>query len=231
MSSENAFNKRLTTESTMDKVEGLLEHFNLPPKAIDFIRANQKLIRIVIAVVVIIVVAWSLYSSHIERVREEAASALSLARQAEPAAQAEALRNVYQEYGNTSSALWAKIELAHIAMKDGAFADASTQYTSILDEVEETNPLYPLTLFSLAQSLEAEKRYQDASARYDLLKGIKGFEYLGYAGMGRLEEAQGNADKAIAVYNNFLLTIADDPAFAQPRIDIEAKVSRLKAQQ
>ena len=28
--SESAFNKRLTEETAMDKVEGLLEHFNLP---------------------------------------------------------------------------------------------------------------------------------------------------------------------------------------------------------
>lgn len=231
MSSESAFNKRLTNESTMDKVEGLLEHFNLPPKVIDFIRRHQKLIRIIIAVIVIIVVSWSLYGSHIEKVREEAASALSLARQADSASQAEAFKKVYQEYGSTSSALWAKVELAHMAMKDGSFADASTQYTAILGEVEEASPLYPLILFSLAQALEGEKKYQDASGRYDLLKGMKGFEYLAYSGLGRLEEAQDNVDKAIAVYNNFLLTIADDPAFDQARMDVEARVSRLKARQ
>lgn len=231
MSSESAFNKRLTTESTMDKVEGLLEHLNLPPKVIDFIRAHQKLIRIIIAVIVIIVVSWSLYSSHSERVREEAASALSLARQADPGSQAEAFRNVIKEYGGTSSALWAKVEVAHMAMKGGSFADASAQYGAILAEVKETNPLYPLILFSLAQALEGEKKYQEASDRYDLLKGINGFEYLAYTGLGRLEEAQDNVDRAIAVYNNFLMTIADDPAFAQARIDIETKISRLKARQ
>lgn len=231
MSSDSAFNKKLTTESTMDKVEGLLEHFNLPPKVIDFIRANQKVIRIVIAVVVIIVVAWSLYDSYSEGRRQDAASALSLARQAEPSAQAEALTSVYQEYDGTKSALWAKVELAHIAMKDGAFADASKQYAGLLAEIKDTNPLYPLILFSLAQSLEAEKRYQDSSTHYDLLKAVKGFEYMGYAGLGRLEEAQGNNEKAIAVYNNFLLAIADDPAFAQAKVDIEAKVGRLKARQ
>ncbi|MFW2367614.1 MAG: tetratricopeptide repeat protein, partial [Desulforhopalus sp.] len=182
MSSESAFDKRLTNESTMDKVEGLLEHFNLPPKVIDFIRANQKVIRIIIAIIVIVVVAWSLYNSHNKRVREEAASALSLARQAEPSAQAEAFRQVYEEYGSTSSALWAKIELAHIAMKDAAYNDASKQYASILGEVKMTNPLYPLILFSLAQSLEGEKLYGQAASQYDLLKAVKGFEYLGYAG-------------------------------------------------
>ncbi len=39
MASESAFNKKLTAETNMDKVEGLLEHFNLPPKVIDFIRS------------------------------------------------------------------------------------------------------------------------------------------------------------------------------------------------
>lgn len=231
MASESAYNKRLSAETTMDKVEGLLEHFNLPPKVIDFIRAHQKSIRIIIAFIVVVVVSWSLYSSYTEKVREEAASALSLARQADPSSQAEAFKNVIKDYGGTSSALWAEIELAHMAMKNGSYADASTQYAAILAEVKEANPLYPLTLFSLAQALEAEKKYQEASVKYDLLQGIKGFEYLAYAGLGRLEEAQGNVDKALAVYNNFLLTIADDPSFAQARSEIEAKISRLKARQ
>lgn len=231
MSSESAFNKRLRKESTMDKVEGLLEHFNLPPKAIAFIRKNKNIISVAIAAVVLAVVSWSLYDSYTERVREEAASALSLAREEDPSVQAEAFRKVYETYPSTSAALWARVELAHLAMKDGAFEDASRKYGEIITEIKENNPLYPLVLFSFAQSLEGEKRFQEAAVQYDLLKDFKGFELLAYSGRARLEEAQDNFDEAIATYNNFLLAVGENLSYAQMRGEIEEKIARLKARQ
>ena len=47
----------------------------------------------------------------------------------------------------------------------------------------------------------------------------------------RIEEVQGNTDKAIAVYNNFLLSAGDDPSQAQARVVVEEKIARLKAKQ
>jgi predicted negative regulator of RcsB-dependent stress response len=231
MASESAFNKRLTEETKMDKVEGLLEHFNLPPKAIDFIRTNQRMIQIGIAAIVIAVVCWSLYGSYRARITEEASSALSIALQGEQDMQAEALRAVADKYGSTSSALWARVELAHLDMKKGSFGDASKKYEAILPDVKTSNPLYPLVLFSLGQSMEGDKRYPEAFAQYDLLKNIKGYENIAYVGMGRLEEAQGNTDKAISIYNNFILYMGDEPSFSQARAEINTKIARLKAKQ
>ncbi|MGW8193424.1 MAG: tetratricopeptide repeat protein [Desulforhopalus sp.] len=228
MSSESAYNKRLSGESTMDKVEGILEHFNLPPKVIDFIRKNKNVIIVVTTVVVVAIVSWALYDSYSGRMREEAASALSLARQGDPSGQDAAFRKVYEQYPNTSAALWARIEQAHLALKNGKISEASNIYGELLTKIEKNNPLYPLLLFGEAQALEGEKRYQDASAKYDQLKEFKGFEYLAYSGMGRLEEAQDNVDGAIAVYNNFLLAVADDPAYTQARNETEEKIARLK---
>lgn len=230
MAGESAFDKKLSAETHMDKVEGLLEHFNLPPKVIDFIRINQRLIQLGIAVVVIAVVFWSLYGSYRERIREEASSSLSLALQSEEAGRAEALRAVADKYASTSSALWARVELAHLDMQKGLFDEASKQYQAILPDVKTSTPLYPLIIFSLAQSLEGAKRYQESFNQYDLLKDIKGFEQVAYTGMGRIEEAQGNGEKAIAIYNNFLLSLGDDPAFSQAQAEINAKIARLKAQ-
>lgn len=231
MASESAFDKRLTAETNMDKVEGLLEHFNLPPKVIDFIRANQRMIQIGIAAIVIAVVFWSLYGSYRERINEEASTALSMALQADKATQAAALNAVVDKYDSTSSALWARIELGHLDMKNGSFSAASKKYESILPDVKASNPLYPLVLFSLAQSLEGDKRFQEASGQYDILKDIKGYERIAYTGMARLEEAQGNVEKAIVNLNNFLLYMGDDPSFSQDRMEINAKIARLKALQ
>ena len=230
MAGESAFDKKLSAETNMDKVEGLLEHFNLPPKVIDFIRTNQRLIQLGIAVVVIAVVFWSLYGSYRERIRDEASSSLALALQSEEAARADALRAVADKYGSTSSALWARVEHAHLDMQKGFFDEASKQYQAILPDVKTSTPLYPLIIFSLAQSLEGAKRYQEAFSQYDLLKDNKGFEQMAYTGMGRIEEAQGNSEKAIAIYNNFLLSLGDDPAFSQTKAEINAKIARLKAQ-
>ncbi len=229
MGSESAFNKKLTAETQLDKVEGLLEHLNLPPKVIDFIRAHHRAIQVALAVVVIAVVVWSLYGSYRERITEEASTALSAALAEKPDKEADALRAMADKYGSTSSALWAKVELAHLDMKKGAYGDASKKYAALLTDLQKSNPLYPLVIFGLAQSLEADKQYQQAGAEYDRLKNIKGYEQIGYIGMGRLEEAQGNIDKAIAIYNDFLLSLGDDPSSAQVKAEINAKVSELKA--
>lgn len=229
MASDSAFNKRLNAETTLDKVEGLLEHFNLPPRTIRFIRANLKLIQFAIAVLVAAIVFWSLYSSYQDRQREEGASALSKAMIESQDGQAEALRKVAEEFASTSSALWANIELAHLDMQKGAFTDAGEKYRKVLSEINNSSPVYPLVLFSLAQSLEADKKFPEADKEYDLLKNYKGYEHIAYSAMGRLEEVQGNSEKAIAVYNNFLLSIGDDPSFAQAKEQIEGKIARLKA--
>lgn len=231
MASESAFNKRLTAETTMDKVEGLLEHFNLPPKAITFIRANQRIIQISLAIIIVAVVFGSLYSSYRAKVREDASSALAKAMKQTDDTRAAALGKVVEEYGSTSSALWAKIELGHLDMKNGSFADAGDKYRKVLADLKKANPLYPLVLFSIAQAFEADKKYAEATAQYDILKGFKGFEHIGYTGMGRIEESQGNIDKALAIHNNFLLSIGDDPSLAQAREEITAKIARLKARQ
>jgi predicted negative regulator of RcsB-dependent stress response len=230
MAGENAFDKKLGAETHMDKVEGLLEHLNLPPKAIDFIRNNQRLIQVGIAIIVIAVVFWSLYGSYREKIREEASSALSLALRSDQEAKPEALRAVADEYAGTSSAIWARVELAHIDMKNGMFNDASKKYQEVLADTKAANPIYPLVIFSLAQSIEKEQRYQEAINQYELLKSIKGFELIAYTSMARIEEAQGNMEKAIAIYNNFLLQIGDDPSFSQAKEEINAKIARLSAQ-
>ncbi len=230
MASENAFNKKLNAETNMDKVEGLLEHLNLSPKAIDFIRANQRLIQIGIVVIVIGVVFWSLYGEYREGTKEEASSALSMALQSDQNKRVDALSSIADKYAGTSAALWAKVELAHRDMKNGSFDDASKKYQAVLADMKTSNPMYPLVLFGLAQSLEEAKKYQDAFNRYDLLKNIKGFEQIAYTGMGRIEEAQGNNDKAIAIYNDYLLSLSDDPSYAQAKAMIDERIARLKAQ-
>ena len=229
MASESAFNKRLTEETSMDQVEGLLEHLNLPPKAIDFIRKNQRMLQIALAVVVAVVVSLSLYNSYRKGVIEDAASALSSALQNDGEERALSLSQITEEYGNTTSAQWAKIELAHLDMKDGEYAAAAEKYIAELNSLKEDDPLYALLLFGAGQALEAEKKYSLAEDQYDRLKELKGYEHLGYGGLARIQEIQGNLEKANLLYNNYLLKIGDDPSSGQARSDIEARIARNKA--
>lgn len=231
MSTESAFNKRLTEESTMDQVEGLLEHFNLPPKTIIFIRKNQRIIQGIIGIIIVAVVAWSLYGSYTEKQRENGATALSLAIEKKSDARVTALKDVMATYSKTSSAIWAEVELAHIDMKDKMFSGAAEKYNTLNQKIDQDNPLKPLVIFGIGQAYEAENKYTEAETQYNILKDFKGYEPIAYTGLGRLEEAQGNIDKAIAVLNNFVLTAGDDASFAQSRSEIEAKIARLKALQ
>ncbi len=229
MAGESAFEKRLTAETTMDRVEGLLEHFNLPPKAIIFIRRHARTLKIVLVVVVMAIVSVSLYGSYRQQQREAAASALAKALQLGEESKKEALSKVAADYSSTTSSLWARIELANLEMRKGSFASAASQYGEILGQTANDGPLSALVLYALAQAYEADAKYAEATREYDRLKNVKGYENIAYQGMARLEEAQGNLDKAIAIFNNFLLTIGDDPSLAQAKEQIQGNVARLKS--
>ena len=127
MAQESVFDKKLSPETTLDKVEGILEHFNLPPKVIQYIRANHKLIVICISIVVIAVVSWSLYDSHRKSVIQQGATALSEAIDLDGQQKLEKLKEVVAKYGSTTSALWAEVELAHLAMQDGKYGEAANK--------------------------------------------------------------------------------------------------------
>lgn len=229
MATESAFDKKLTAETAIDQVEGLLEHFNLPPRAIAYIRKNMRMIQIGLGIIAIGVVTWSLYGSYAERRVEEAASSLAVAIQKSDDEKISALQQVVKEYANTTSATWAEIELAHSKMAEAQYDQAVDKYKSILENTKSDNALYPLVVYGIAQGFEGMGNYSESSGQYNILKDIKGYEHIGYSGMGRVEEAAGDTEKAIAIYNNFILAIGDDPSFSQAKTEMEAKIARLKA--
>ncbi len=231
MSIESAYNKKLRPESTMDKVEGILEHLNLPPGAIEFVRRNQKILQVVIVLVIIFVVAGSLYKSYREKKIEEAATQLSLAINSDEGSKKMALEHVVQKYSSTGSALWAEIELGHLAARSGSYDQAIIHYNTVLEDIDEKNPLFALLVYGKAQTFEAAGKYTEAEAQYDLLKDITGYAHLAYIGKGRIKEVQGDTNKAIAIYNNYLLTLGDEPQYAQQKAEMNARIARLKALQ
>ncbi len=228
MSTESAFNKRLRPESTFNKIEAVLEHLNLPPQFIEFVRKNRKMVVFIVVILITTIVAASLYTSYREQQITKAASALSFASEKTGEEKIAALEKVAAEFSSTSSALWAKIEIAQEQVKNEKYTRAAEQYAAILQEINKKNPVYPLLLFGRAGALENAQSWEAAIAEYTTLQEVVGYEALGYLGVGRIYQQQGDMKKALAVYNNFLLKAGDDSRMQADKQNFSAQIARVK---
>ncbi len=229
MSIESAYKKRLRPESAYDKVEAVLEYLNLPQPVLDFIRRNVTILKWTLILFTVAVVSFSLWKSWHERQIQNAASALAVAAAESPEKRGDALKKVVEEYGSTSSALWAKVKLAHLARNEGRFQEAAQQYAALRSDVAEDNPLFPLLVYGEARALEAAGSFEPAAKQYRKLQNIKGFQFLGSIGEGEILEQQGQGETALAIYNNFIVTAGDNPALKQKKRMMEGKILQLKA--
>ncbi len=231
MAGESAFDKRHVEASSLSDVEGLLEHLNLPPAVIKYIRTHKKNLQIAAALFLVLVVALAVYDAYRNKRVEKAASALAVALQKGPEEKGGALAKVVSDFSGTTSALWAGVELAHLDMQTGKFAEAADQYQKIRNDLDQANPLYALTMFGFAQAREANHDYPEAFAAYQEIKNIDGYQVIGYMGMARIQETQGKVGEALKTLNEFLATLADKPATDPGKQFVEMKISRLQARQ
>ena len=226
MSEHNAFDKLHVDERDKADLGGVLEQLNLPPIFVAFVRRNQKAIYIGLSIVAVCVVVWSLYDAHIEQKRTESSSALAVAQKLDGETRLNALKDVVEEF----SALWAKVEIGRYYMENADFATALQYYQSIRGEVETGNPLYQLVTFGIAQADEALAKFDEAVAEYGTLKTVIGYESIGYNGTARIYEVQGNFERAINEYEQYMGTMTGSSANNPEKLYIEAKLSALKAQ-
>jgi len=231
MSADNAFEKRYVDPKDQSEIEGLLELFNLPPKVISFLRTYKRSIQVGLAVLIIAIVSVSLYSSYRERQIENGASALALALQETSSAKRDALKSIVEQYSSTPSGLWARVELAHLAMAEKDFAGALTAYSDINKMVKKSNPLFALSLYGVAQAEEAGGESDAAYAAFEQLKDVKGYELTGYTGMARILVEKGDLEKALGIYGQYLAVLGDSPENAGQKTFIEAKIAQIKAHQ
>ena len=228
MAVHSAFEKKYVEHDKMSDVEGLLEHFNLPPKTIVFIRKNIRAIQIAIAALVLAVVAYSMYGSYRDNRIEEAASALSLALELPAEQQAAALQAVSADYSGTEAAIWATVELADNYVVNKKYDDAVKAYKVVAEKVSGSDPLRLLALFGEAQASEAAGQYDDARVVYTKLKAETGYKDLAFLGIARTYEVEEAIDKAIATLNEYLITMDENQP--QAKAFIESKVIRLKSE-
>ncbi len=231
MADETPFNKLHVEPSVKGDLTGLLEQFNLPPNVIKFIRKNLKVIYVVLALIVIAILSWSAYDAYIQKRINMSSSALTNALKEPAAVRPAALQKVLADYSGMSSARWAKVELAHIDMKNGNFKAAAEKYTDIRREIKQTDPLFGLVSFGTAQAKEAEKDYDRAFDEYTALSKIEGYQPVGLLGMARIHEIKGEQEKALSVYEQYMATFVGDDRNDPEKAFISEKIGRLKAMQ
>ncbi len=229
MAGDNAFEKLHVEENRKADLSTLLEELNLPPRAVEKVRRNQTKIYIGAIIVVLAVVAWSLYGSYQEKKINQSGSALAIAKKEPSSVRTEALQKVMADFSNTNAALWAIIELAHEDMKNGKYANAADKYTSARREIKEKDPLSPLLTYGIAQALEAEKRYPEALGEYTSLKNTEGYKSVGFPGVARVLEMQGEEAQVLAVYEEYLSTFTGEDLNNPERLLVQEKITYLKA--
>ena len=231
MAGQSAFDKQQVQQSSQTEGSGLLEHLNLPPVVIRFIKRNKKNLQRGIIAVVTVVICLSLYNSYRSSRIQKASAALAVAMQTVEPERHEALLGVAVDFSGTPSARWAKAELAHEQMKAGNFKKAAEQYGAVRKKTRNSDPLFALLTFGLAQANEAAGLFEGAIVEYQALQKIAGYEREGVAGLARIYEFQGEVKQALDVYEGYFATFTgqspDDPAKAE----VEEKIARLKAMQ
>jgi len=228
MSQQSVFEKKYVENDKMNDVEGVLEHFNLPPQFISFIRKHVRIIQISIAVIVVLVIAVVMFKTYQEKKVRDSSNALSLAIEESGENKINALNSVVSDYSGTDAALWATVELGHQYMKDQKFSKAQLEYSKVANDTAVEHPAHPLALFGQGQAYEALGNYDDAKIIYQGLKDIEGYRDIAFLGIARSYEAKEEFEAAIAIYNEYLLT--REGASPQVKKYIEGKIARLQRQ-
>jgi len=231
MSEESPFNLKHASEVAYVEPSGVLDQLNLHPSIVSFLRDNKRILQIAGVIIVVLVVAVSLYKSYRQNRLENAASSLSISMEAEGDAKIKALEHVAADFSGTPSALWADTEIGHGAMSKGEFDKAASQYKKVREQVKISNPLYGLLTFGIAQAYEAAKKYDLSSAMYSELKAVDGYKDEGFLGMARVLEAQNENAKALAVYEEYMGTFLSENINERAKQMIQEKITRLRVQE
>lgn len=230
MAKDSVFEKEYVDQRDKNNLEGVLEQFNVPPAAITYIRKNKRTIQVVLILIVVCVVTWALYDSYRDNRVRKSSAALSLAMESEGEARIAALEQVSQEFSGTDSALWAEINIAQELLQEGAYEEANSTFTGLQADVGTDSPLHPLLVLGGAQSAEALGDYQQATQQYTILKTTEGYQSLGFSGLARIEERQGNEEAALAIYEEQLSALNSSANPGEAGL-VEQKIARIKASQ
>lgn len=231
MEKSNVFEKKHGEEDVLNDMSGVLDHLNLPPSFVEFVRNHQRFIQVLLGVVVVAVVFFSLYGSYREKKIDQGAQVLATAIEFSGTEKLAALSEVVNDYSSTPSGLWAEVETAHETMSKGEFENAAKMYAAIGEEAGEKDPIYALALIGIGQAKEAGGDTAGALPLYTKISTMVGYEGFGYAGVARIHELNGDNAKALEIYEKYLGELASYPASYPEKIIVEEKIARLGASQ
>lgn len=224
MSDQSAFKSENILAATAGK-RGLLEELHLPPQAIAFIRQNQRVLLVLVALTVAAILGWNWYTDYAAKQEDRAAALLAKAmEEQEPAKRQVALAEVRKQFGRTDAALLSIVEEAHLAYASGDLAAAGAGYEAALKDMGSQNPLQPLVQLELAQVYADQKAYDKATAQLEKLKESAGFSGLANLALGRVYAEAGNPAKAKEALGR---VIAQENVYPPLREAAQAQLSRL----
>jgi predicted negative regulator of RcsB-dependent stress response len=224
MSEQNTYFQQEILNKPLQK-HGLLEELNLPPKAILFIRNNKRNLIVGLLCSVLAIMGWSSLSYYLARQNDRAAALLAEAVGQGVAEQRKVLlQKVLDEYGRTGSAMWAKVEMAHLAFDAQQYDEAIRGYLAVHEDLAKSSPVFPLVQMNLAQAYENNNALPEALAAYQSLAESKGFAGEAYLAMGRIHELQKAVPQAKEMYGKVLAEEGVSPALKEK---VQAKLDRL----
>ena len=230
---QSTFDLKHIEETAAVETSGVLDQLNLPQPLTDFLRKNQRMIWIVVGVVAAVVTVVSLYGSYRNYTLNNAAKAYDQALMLDGDQKKAALEKVAEKYGSTPSAIWSRVELAHMDQDAGELKGAIDKLSAINSELKQTSLLKPLILVNLGGRYEQDRQPDKALSVYQELKGLKGFESTAVNSLGRVYEMQGNNEKAVQMFQQYLtMTTGERTAPRQNdpvRAMVRAALNRLQA--
>jgi len=221
---ESAFDLKHIEETAAVQTSGFLDELNLPPVVTDFLRKNQRTIWLVVGVVAAVVTVVSLYGSYRNYTLNKAAQAYDLAMLLEGDAKVAALETVAQSHGSTPSALWSRVELAHIDQAEGKFADALSKLVELNNTLKEDDLLKPLVLMNIGGLKKKKKQFDKAVSTYQTLQTFKGFDKEAVNSMGRVYEALGDKEKAKEMFQQYLMLSSTESTTPQQNDPVKSMV-------
>jgi predicted negative regulator of RcsB-dependent stress response len=223
MAENNSFVDSEAKTIDIEHKDGLLEELELPPHLIKFIRENAQRLQIAAVCIVILILGWTYYDYHSQNVENDASAALNSALlEDDEASRIELLKNVEKDFSGTESALWSRIEQAHLSAQAGNHDDALLAYNDLLDDINADNPLKPLLHYNIGLAYENSGEPDKALRNYVKLAGFKGFEAKALISQGRIHEMENDRVEALRLYRQAVEsedTTSQDKLFLQEKID------------
>ena len=201
---QNVFSRKHAEAMAQDK-RAILEELNLPPTAIEFVRANSRALLVALVVAVLAILGWEGYGKYTTSRQARSADLLYQAMQAKvPEQRLADLKTLSAKYGGQGSGPWGVVEQGHLAFKDGKYQEAAALYQTALQGISSSSPLAPLLRYDLARAYENASDAAKAKEQFAQLATAPGFAGEADLGLARIAEQEGKNAEALAKYQAYV---------------------------